>query len=725
MRLTLALTVVLAAVAAAVAYGPAPAPASHDEGAAYTDPNPDAPDAKRGPLCYMQPNTRDTTKHGVGALPGRRSCAPEGDLLPGVARNLVGDVPATPADVAAAASKPIDVCAEENYGDSTQEAIRLLNDAGFGRALFAWKGLISDTGDPPSKCGHELASGRVSSIIVTDNYANDDSRHPTKCGGRSFACALHYTIRAAPHYGYVGQAEVRINPHLDVVTAAETGRGRTMYGTCAPGEHEDRPDYNPATAKLRICNVPSAVVPGRADGTLQLTYHIAHELMHLVGLKDYYCGKKESSNEPADDPLVTSQTLMDSLFREDCRSPLMEDDDARKAGTGELATDWDRADYAALYSPAAVTGLQATDAPNGKLRLSWTADHVHVEKGFAVELEARPNVWERVTGALATANAGNITIDRPASATSYRVVSVTDAGPPGASSDPASYTPPATGTKVMRTRDASSTAGQPKANEDAKKAARAALEAAYPGVTVTEVELDEELPETTIVTASGSKTRSGTGAREEDAEANAISNAEAAARDAGGDEAKIKSRVTDTTPPTTRTESDTATGSGSGATEADAKSNALDDANGKVPSGAETGSPSYDTTPPDTRTDRGTASGIGTGSTGKEATSWALSNANGKVPRGAIVTRSTVSTPTPRYRTGTTTVAAGYTGDTDAEARSGCSAALASAAGSVSGYVSHWSRIVTGPWSATAEAKWSRTLTTYHARATATGTVPP
>ena len=712
-RAALAAIFALAALAASLAAGTEQAPAKHDEGAG----------PGRGPLCYMKPHPHKATLPGVGSLDG---CEPSGSLVPAVARNLVGDV--------GTASAAIRVCAGTNYDASTREAIRLLNSGtagGFGRALFAWAGGLSN-------CSHELTSGRVSSIAVTGNYLSG-GRHPADCGG-GWGCAVHYTVRGDPHYGYVGQAEVRMHPDLDVVTAVSG-----LTGACAPDGHEDRPDYNPATATLRICTNTADVQAGRADGTLELTRHIAHELMHVAGLGDYYCGAA---------PLGATRALMDSRFLSDCRSPLLATDAARTAGTAELATAWDRGDYTALYSPAAVTGLTAS-ASGSRLRLSWTAAHVHVERGFAVE-RWTGSAWQRVTGALAPANATGISIAQPSAATRYRVISVTDAfgtAAPRTSaiSGTVTYTPAAPARTVTKTATATSTANQGDANTKAEKAAREALVAAHPGVTgirVTHAELAESTD-----TKTGKATGSGTGATEAAARSAALDSARAAARAAGGTGATVTARVTGTTPP----ETGTARGSGSSeASQAAANADARDNARKAIPRGATiTGSPTASSAARGSRTETktGTVSRAGVGSTDKQAVSTALLNARTAAlaagGTGATVTGTSVGTTRANWRSGTTSISASYTADTETAAWLGCAGKLVSAARAVSGYVSHsaacsvsagvgaegetiytgsgtatvtWRRI-TG-WTATATASWSRTvtITIYNATATASWT---
>ena len=397
-RAAVAAVVVLCALAAAVALGSERAPASHDKGAG----------PGRSPLCHIRPDLRDVDGPGILTGQGGPGC------VPAVARNLVGDA-GTP-------GKPIPVCAGPNHDQSTKDAIALLNAAGFGRIndtgsgrpLFTWAGAPS-----AATCPHELGSGRISSIEVTGIYASG-GLNPVECGG-GLACAVHYSVRADPDYGYVGRAEARINPRLDVVTSES--------GACAPAGHT----YDPLLAEVGLCTANLDV--GRADGTLELTWIVAHELMHIVGLRDYKCGIA---------PLNSTRSLMDTYGDGDCAPPRMASPASRKDATKELATAWDRAEYQALYSPAKVTGQRVLWTSLAKLRLGWTAGHVHAERGFAVERWTGSG-WQRVT--LTGPNVPGVTIDKPSSAQRYQVVSVTDAlgtaaPPQSAISGEVRYTPP-------------------------------------------------------------------------------------------------------------------------------------------------------------------------------------------------------------------------------------------------------------------------------------------
>lgn len=357
----------------------------------------------RGPICNLAPD-RDN--------PDRPGVRPQADnpCVPAVARNLVG--------AGSTAGKAIPVCAGPHYDASTQEAVRLLNGAGFGRALFVWKGALTN-------CPHELASGLVSSVIVTDRYYRDPDRADNGPGAlrhycrrdsadrTAWACALNYTVRRAD-FARVGQAEVRVNPWLDVVTAAETAKGKTAMGTCAPAGHT----FDPDTAILRNCTPASEgnLVKGRADGTLELTRHIAHELLHVLGLRDYHCGAA---------PLgAKTPALMDSDYKSNCRTERLQTAN-RTDATKALVGKWDRDDYAGIYTPAPVADLELAETSAG-LRLTWDAGDVHVKKGFRVERRVG-NAWRAVAGATVGPNREAVTIAKPATAQTYRVVSLTDA----------------------------------------------------------------------------------------------------------------------------------------------------------------------------------------------------------------------------------------------------------------------------------------------------------
>ena len=100
--------------------------------------------------------------------------------------------------------------------------------------------------------------------------------------------------------------------------------------------------------------------------------------------------------------------------------------------------------YRKVYNPAQVTGLSATDAAtSGQVLLTWEAGHVHVEKGFAIQIEVQTSVltepewWtihtvsanvEQKQFARPTDVPGVYTIVAPTGKhAKYRVVALTDA----------------------------------------------------------------------------------------------------------------------------------------------------------------------------------------------------------------------------------------------------------------------------------------------------------
>ena len=89
---------------------------------------------------------------------------------------------------------------------------------------------------------------------------------------------------------------------------------------------------------------------------------------------------------------------------------------------------YDVSAFSQVYSPAAVTfAADAVRSPvAGKVRVSWTAAHVHAEKGFEVHVKVRslaPGIdkeWLHV--ASTAANDVSATFDQPADTTAYRVI---------------------------------------------------------------------------------------------------------------------------------------------------------------------------------------------------------------------------------------------------------------------------------------------------------------
>lgn len=383
----LAVLLALAAIAAELVAGGETVPAKHQEGAG----------ASRGAACYMAPNANPT----LSGTFSRVGC------VRALARNIIG--------AGSTAGKPLEVCAGPNHDDSTKAAIAILNEE-LGVTVFAWK----EGGIEDDNCAHSTSGTTVTSVIVTDGYYTGSGTQPEACRTSTretpgFACIRHFSVKGSPHYAYYGRAEIRVHPNLDVVTSAETATGRTMYGSCPPSGRS----VNKQTTRVRICNSTTVGnrVPGRADGTLELTRHLAHELMHVLGLRDYYCRSA---------PLNTNRALMDSNFNLPCRPPRMQDGN-RADTTKTMLTGWDHADYEGIYSPAPATRFRI-ETLTTQLRFRWTAGHVHAEKGFRIERRVG-TAWRAVPGATTGRDRTTVRIAKPSSAQTYRVVSLTDALP--------------------------------------------------------------------------------------------------------------------------------------------------------------------------------------------------------------------------------------------------------------------------------------------------------
>lgn len=383
----------LAVLAVEMVAGGEPAPAKHREGAGEG----------RGASCWIKPNANPT-------LPGTitRGC------VPALARNIIGD--------GNTAGKAIPVCAETEHDDSTKAAIIILNKE-LGRTVFRWAGAPT-----AANCGHSTSGTTITSVVISAQYTGSTT-DPQPLGCRtslddapSFACIRHFSVKSS-HVAYYGRAEIRVHPYLDVVTAAETKKGRTMYGTCAPAGHT----FDKNTTRVRICNSATRNIHDglsgqdrvRVDGTLELTRHLAHELLHVLGMRDYFCG---------DDPLDEQASLMDSNFRPACRTPRMQDAN-RNDATKAMLVKWDLDDYRGIYNPTPVEKLHidTKETQKEKLRLRWTATNVHAEKGFRVERKVGTNAWRPVTGAVTGPNKTTVLFDKPSSSQTYRLVSLTDA----------------------------------------------------------------------------------------------------------------------------------------------------------------------------------------------------------------------------------------------------------------------------------------------------------
>ena len=159
-----------------------------------------------------------------------------------------------------------------------------------------------------------------------------------------------------------------------------------------------------------------------------LVHDIAHELGHVFGLSDYYCDRLghpdhlpsggSSGVEPVHKSLMNSwNEISDHLDPTSWCDP--EDG---------LPTARDLQDYTTVYTPAAVTELQAkTVQDTFRVWLSWNQADVFVESGFEVQRKTG-SVWHEVASVVPNATSA-VVKGQPVEGQQYRVVARTKALP--------------------------------------------------------------------------------------------------------------------------------------------------------------------------------------------------------------------------------------------------------------------------------------------------------
>ena len=197
----------------------------------------------------------------------------------------------------------------------------------------------------------DVGSG-IGSVLVIRNLS--------KCGGTNACIDLNYNIEPNTEWDtYAGQLRIYV----------------ARYEVTDPLSGDD--------LLLKL-----------ADDHSRVTRSITHELGHVFGLGDYsssYC-KAERPTAPDVANYPTSPTVMGPA--------------PRLGGTGgggcfsSSPAAQDLSDYRDSYIPEAPTiltkpALSGSPSANA-VRISWDAENVHVEKGFAVQRKTGPTGWETV-----------------------------------------------------------------------------------------------------------------------------------------------------------------------------------------------------------------------------------------------------------------------------------------------------------------------------------------
>ena len=158
---------------------------------------------------------------------------------------------------------------------------------------------------------------------------------------------------------------------------------------------------------------------GQSDNTL--IRDIAHELGHVTGLADYFCGYPDSDHldylAPGTKTLMNSWTIVGTA-----------EDDPRLSCNVASPAQLDKDDYRRLYNPAKVDGL-AGSVDRDSVTLTWNQGDVFVESHFEIQWWDQINsTWVRVATAAANAEAATLRGQTPG-VQRYRVVSRTRALP--------------------------------------------------------------------------------------------------------------------------------------------------------------------------------------------------------------------------------------------------------------------------------------------------------
>ena len=227
----------------------------------------------------------------------------------------------------------------------------------------------------------------VWSVLVTGNFPGDRFNPDPDSANKEYVCYANSPLQSAVKGCYAPQ-NIWGNP-MSSTSPALTHDGAPWY--TAVGQSEIR--LNPALEPTEFLTT------------------ITHELGHVLGFRDRSDFNVEGECD-ADDP-----------------SSIMGYGDC---GTPEPTTD-DVAQYVLIYTPNAPTGFSGTRVQGqpDEIELTWTAEHIHVEQGFRIDVLEEPigapQYWDPIVP-LVTANSPHYTITHSSTQPrAYRVVAVTGA----------------------------------------------------------------------------------------------------------------------------------------------------------------------------------------------------------------------------------------------------------------------------------------------------------
>ncbi len=244
---------------------------------------------------------------------------------------------------------PIPVCSDD-YPTATQTAIGRWNTALGIKALSLSESCITEA--------REMGAWEQSAGIISVTVSRGNMIGTTEAGD---------TI-------YDGKLEATKDGEAKLVTC-------TSYGGCAGAEErghnytEEIEDWRSYHGRAEVVMNPSTYP---TDGDYANLLHIlTHELGHILGLADYFCGFTGHI-----DYLATgTKALMNSWTAVGTK----EGDDREPCNVLDgRPTELDKSDYRTAYLPAIVTNLTA-EAENQIVVLTWDQSDVFVESQFEIQ----------------------------------------------------------------------------------------------------------------------------------------------------------------------------------------------------------------------------------------------------------------------------------------------------------------------------------------------------